>query len=372
MIKIPVRLLPRERAYPILVTSLDDLGAQLKKNRIKNKEAMVFTSPRIGGFYFDQVKRSLQNADFSRIEKHEIPDGEINKNSAEYNLCLTALVKKFPNPGSTPLVVNLGGGVIGDLCGFVAATYRRGLPYIQVPTTLLGFVDCGVGGKVGINFKVGSLEIKNLVGTYYQPKLVLADIQVLKTLDKRELRSGLAEVIKYGVVCDRVLFKFLENKFNVGSILALEPKALMHVFARCYKIKAGLVVKDEKDSKGIRIVLNFGHTIGHALETASGHTLTHGEAISVGMMGAIRLAVHLKDCRVDILERVQAVLIQAGLPVDAKDQRISLKKVMEIIRYDKKSEHHALRFVFPRTMGRHVVREIKDLNLVQTIIKDLI
>jgi len=354
----------QKRAYDILVSFdwLKELGRTFREKKIGDKDVFVFTSPRIGKLYYDRVKKSLIEAGFTRVARHDIPDGEKNKNLEEYKACLDALMRNFPDPSTAPLVINLGGGVVGDIGGFAAGSFRRGIPYVQVPTTLLGCVDCGVGGKVGVNHH----NVKNIIGMFYQPKLVFADLELLKTLSQREIRSGVAEVIKYGVVCNGSFFEFLEK--NISKLISLDKDVLTHVVAECYRIKSKIVEEDELDNRNKRIVLNFGHTVGHALEMAVEPRMTHGEAISVGMIGATRLGVKLGTCSQDIYDRVRNLIKLAGLPTSARKYKPNLDQVMESIKYDKKSVNGSLRFVLPTAIGTWREYDLADEKLVREIV----
>jgi 3-dehydroquinate synthase len=355
------------RSYDILINYgwLSRLGSALQQRGNWN-QAMVFTSPRIGGHYYQEIRRSLEDVGFSRVARHDIPDGEQHKNMAHFEKCLEALAGQFPEPGTVPLVINLGGGVVGDVGGFAASTYRRGIPYVQVPTTLLGFVDCGIGGKVGVNLS----NIKNIVGAFWQPKLVFSDLAVLKTLDAREVRSGVAEVIKYGTVCDQELFGYLEE--SIEKLLSLDRDTLLHVVGACYRLKADVVRKDERDTQGIRMVLNFGHTIGHALEMAANYQMTHGEAISVGMLAATQIAIRLRLCKANVYDRLRALILRAGLPEKAAGFSINSDQVLAIMQHDKKSENGKNRFVLPTNLGTWVREDGVPEDLVREVIETYI
>lgn len=351
-------------AYDIMVGNecLRDLGQTLQQRGL-TADVIVFTSPRIGRLYYKKLDAGLREAGFTHIGRYDIPDGEEHKNEAEWNKALTALNDFCPSPGSLPLVLGLGGGVVGDLGGFAAGTFRRGVPYVQVPTTLLADVDCGVGGKVGVNFS----GVKNLVGMFYQPKLVYADLALLSTLDGREVRSGIAEIIKYAAVCSRELFEYLEK--NMTALVGLDRGVVEHVVRDCYRIKARVVVEDERDDLGKRVVLNFGHTIGHALEMAAGYGMTHGEAVAVGMVAATNIAVRLKVCRQAFLERLVNLITAAGLPVSAGGINAEADDVVKIMRHDKKFINGMNRFVLPVDCGDWCEREgIKD-NIVREVIE---
>ena len=354
-----------DRSYDILIGhSLADLGQTLRQRGMA-ADVMVFTSPRIGNLYYARLEAGLREAGFFRIGRHDIPDGEKNKNTAEWEKAINALATFSPSPDSVPLVINLGGGVVGDLGGFAAASFRRGVPYVQVPTTLLADVDCGVGGKVGVNFG----QVKNLIGTYYQPKLVFVDLTLLKTLTDREIRSGIAEVIKYGTVCRKELFEYLEE--NIERLISLDMRMVLRIVRDCYSIKAKIVEEeeDEHDDSGVRIVLNFGHTIGHALEIPAGYEMTHGEAVSIGMVAATEIAIQQGVCEETLLERLKNLLTRAGLPLDAKQFNIPLDVVMDTMRHDKKFVHGTNHFVLPVACGQWCEREGIPETLVRGVVE---
>lgn len=354
-----------KRSYDIMVCQnrLKDFGKLLQVKK-PSKEVMVFTSPKIGGLHFGKLENSLRSAGFTRIIRHDIPDGEKNKNFAQFTKCIDALTRSFPESGEIPTVVNLGGGVVGDLGGFAAATFRRGVPYVQVPTTLLGDVDCGVGGKVAINFK----KVKNLVGTFYQPVFVFTDLSFLETLDAREVRSGVAEVIKYGAVCSASLFDYLEK--NIEKLLILDSATVRHVVNTCYGLKAEIVRQDEEDNQGIRIVLNFGHTVGHALEMEARYKMTHGEAISIGMIAATRIALQFNKCDESVYSRLRSLIKRAGLPVSIPPEfNINLSRLLGTMRHDKKAVGGANRFVLPTEIGKSCTQVSVDESVISEAVK---
>jgi len=243
------------------------------------------------------------------------------------------------------VVAAVGGGVIGDLAGFVAATYARGLPLVQVPTTLLAQVDSSVGGKVGVNLP----GAKNMVGSFWQPIAVLIDTEVLATLPMREYRAGLAEVVKYGVILDAEFFGWLEA--HVAQLNARDDDCLRHLIARCCQLKAWVVGQDEREQTGLRAVLNYGHTFCHAFETLTGYSqLLHGEAVSIGMLCASRLAERLGRVGTDVTERQRRLLESLGLPIEAPRQ-LDPERVLRAMSHDKKVEHGRLRFVLPSRLG---------------------
>lgn len=353
-----------DRSYDILIGHdwLENFGTTLRE-REKTPNAMIFTSPRIGGLYYDKLARGLQQAGFINVVRHDIPDGDKHKNLEQYVKAMEAIAFHFhPDQTITPLTLNLGGGVVGDIGGYVAGTYARGnaAPYVQLPTTLLACVDSSVGGKTGVDV----LGIKNVAGLFCQPHLVLIDLHMLTTLEPAELRSGLAEVIKYGVVCDRDLFELLESRMD--DLLSLKEPILGRVVAECCRIKADIVQQDEKDDPkiGKRIVLNFGHTIGHAIESASNFRLKHGEAISIGMLAATRLALDLERCNNDLYERLLNLVRRAGLPASVSGLDLDIDEVMKAMEYDKKFINGQNCFVLPTELGNFCVERGVDAALV--------
>lgn len=357
-----------EKSYSILVgyNCLGDLGKQIKQLNLGYTSVFVITSPKIGKLYTLDTVRSLKNAGYEDIVVEELPDGEKNKSYVNINK-FYGKVNKFDNENKKLLVLNLGGGVIGDFGGYLAGTWRRGIDYIQVPTTLLAMVDCGIGGKTGINFK----KQKNSIGLFYQPKLVFADINLLRTLNKRELRSGLAEVIKYGVISDPELFKCVEG--NYDKILNLDnkfdEKLMDYISITSYKIKKEIVEKDEEDRKGIRALLNYGHTIGHAVESASNYAYRHGEAISIGMAVINDIAVQMGIMNQKDAQRIEDLLCKVGLPTRIK--QVNLNDIMEMVEHDKKAINGVNRFIFAIKIGKTIPpRENVDKKLILEAIKN--
>lgn len=367
MRRIHVELGPR--SYPVLVGSglLTGLGELLRSEGIKQVNAFVITNPQVGGIYFDTVAKSLTEAGFVSIVRHEIPSTEEGKNWDEFSKTCAALLEAFPDAGSTPLVVLLGGGVVGDLGGFASAVFRRGVPFVQIPTSLLAAVDSSVGGKVAVNFG----GVKNIMGAFSQPRLVACDLETLNTLSNRELRSGLAEVIKYGAVCSRMLFEQLEAG-GVERLLLRDPATLVEIVARCVRLKADVVEKDELDKLGIRNVLNFGHTVGHGLELSADYTLTHGEAISVGMVAATRIAIHLKMVDEVFLDRLLRLLTKAGLPNSYPNKPGLFDRIIRAMQLDKKFRDGKNLFVLPTGIGTWEPRENVDWNLVHECVRSVL
>lgn len=334
------------RSYVIRVGS--DLLARLGSDCARlglGARCAVISDRNVAARFGKAVHRSLSKAGFDPVSI-TAPAGETSKNLKLVHACYDELAGHRLERSS--FIVALGGGVVGDLAGFVAATYLRGIAFVQVPTTLLAQVDSSVGGKVGVNLKAG----KNLVGAFHQPRLVLCDLDALRTLPSREYRAGLAEVIKYGIIHDASLFERLERE--LPKILARDPKTLGAVVARCCEIKAAVVGQDEREG-GLRAILNFGHTIGHALEAVSSYgTYLHGEAISIGQVAAAelsRLALGLPAREVD---RIRTLFERAGLPTRVALNPARRKRVFEAMRLDKKVSGGEIKFVLAKRIGKAV------------------
>ncbi len=342
-----------QRSYHIYIGRgiLGSLGNRLKKFDYGNK-ALLVSNPNIPAGYRLILIENLAKNGFQVITG-EIADGEAHKNMATalmlYDLAFTGGLDRY-----CP-VIALGGGVTGDVAGFVAATYLRGVPFIQVPTTLLAQVDSSVGGKVAVNHPRG----KNIIGAFYQPDLVLADTGVLVTLPDREIRSGLAEVIKYGVIADYELFEWLEK--NIKKLQSMDIEALAHAVAVSCRIKARVVEQDETE-RGLRAILNYGHTVGHAVEALTGYTsFTHGEAVAIGMAVAARLAVNMGMLPKEDAGRIANLICRAGLPVDLPEG-ISSSELLDSFKRDKKVSGGQLTFVLPERIGRVSVVKGIDKN----------
>lgn len=341
-----------ERSYDIVIgVGLEELGERMGGLRIGKKTAVV-TNPTVRALYGGRVFKSLADAGFLAMPV-EVPDGEQYKTLDWANAVFTALlINTFDR--RSPLVA-LGGGVIGDLTGFAAACFMRGVPFIQVPTTLLAMVDSSVGGKTGVNHSLG----KNMIGAFHQPKLVLMDIDTLKTLPKEEFLAGLAEVIKYGVIADSDLFSYLDK--NRERILAQEAGPLSHIIKRSCEIKAEVVSKDEREG-GFRAILNFGHTLGHAIETHARYALRHGEAVAIGMVYASRLSHRMGHCGAAVPEKVEKLIRDYGLPagLSALKPRPSVSELMDLIQVDKKSDEGKVRYVLPLKIGEAAITKEWD------------
>lgn len=307
---------------------------------------MLVTNQTLAPLYLDRVRGVLENSGV-HVDQVILPDGEQHKSLTVLDQVFTALLAK-PH-GRDTTIVALGGGVIGDLAGFAAASYQRGVRFIQVPTTLLSQVDSSVGGKTAVNHPLG----KNMIGAFYQPVSVVIDLDCLKSLPARELSSGLAEVIKYGIILDRDFFLWLEE--NIEAVRALQHDALAYCIRRCCEIKAAVVAADERES-GMRALLNLGHTYGHAIEAEMGYgNWLHGEAVAAGMVMAAHTARRLGQFSVEDVERVKSLLICAGLPVNGPTQMTPESYLPHMMR-DKKVLAGELRLVLPTAIGQSEVR----------------
>jgi 3-dehydroquinate synthase len=365
--RIEVDLGPR--SYPILIGAglLPSLGVTLRAHGLRQTDAFVITDRKVGPLYFEKVSGALAAADFRRVILHEIAASEGGKNWDEFSSACARLLEAFPEAGSVPVVILLGGGVVGDLGGFVAGVFRRGVPFVQIPTTLLAAVDSSVGGKVAVNFG----GVKNIMGMFNQPRLVVCDLDLLGSLPEREIRSGTSEVIKYGAVCSATLFDRLERG-DLEKLLARDPAVLTDIVAQCVALKARVVEQDEFDKKGIRNVLNFGHTIGHALELSAEYALTHGEAIAIGMIAATRLAVRLGVCPRAFLDRFQPLLERAGLPISFADQPGLFDRILCAMQMDKKFREGKNVFVLPTAVGSWRQMEDVDWALVHDAVRSVL
>lgn len=337
-----IRVSLAERSYDIRLGqgALSEAGGFLSQRKSVSR-AIVITDPNVETPHGIAVGESLAEAGVA-VDLMVVEAGEASK-SVEMADQLWRRVLEAGADRRTAIVA-VGGGVIGDLAGFIAATFARGLHFMQVPTTLLAQVDSSVGGKVGINLP----GAKNMVGAFLQPLGVLIDTDVLSTLPDREFRSGLAEVVKYGVILDEAFFVWLEA--NSDAILARKPAALAHIVARSCELKAQVVSQDEREETGLRAMLNYGHTFAHAFETLTGYgELLHGEAVSMGMTCAARLAARRKLFANELVERQTALLTRFGLPVEPP--AVDSDAAIGVMRHDKKSDRGNLRFILPSRLG---------------------
>lgn len=353
MVKVPLG----NRSYNILIGRdlLAQLGAECSKLKLGQRCAII-SDRNVAPRFAKTVQRSLAKAGFDSF-LITVAAGETAKSIKTVQACYDQLASHRLERKS--FIVALGGGVTGDLAGFVAATYLRGIAFVQVPTTLLAQVDSSVGGKVGVNLKAG----KNLVGAFYQPRVVLCDLDTLKTLPDREYRAGLAEVIKYGIIYDAALFRRLE--IEMPKLLNRDAKSLAHIVARCCEIKADVVGQDETES-GVRAILNFGHTIGHALEAISGYgKYLHGEAISIGQVAAAKLSACISGLPADDVERITKLFQSAGLPIRVKLNSAQLNKLCAAMKLDKKVSAGEIKFVLAQKIGKVAFGQKVPENMVR-------
>ncbi len=345
------------RSYPILVGSglLSKTGMFLSEAGFTDK-AVVVTDTIVGSLYGQIVQDSLTGAGFG-VTTVTLPVGEEQKSLDNASL----LYERMNSTGverNTP-VLALGGGVIGDLTGFAAATYLRGVPLIQIPTTLLAQVDSSIGGKTAVNLET----MKNMVGAFYQPRMVISDVSVLKTLPERELVGALAEVLKYGVIADRSLFEYVTG--NIARIKECEEEILAEVVFRCASIKARVVEQDEKE-KGLRAILNFGHTLGHGVEAVTGFMVNHGEAVALGMLAAGRIARARKMLSDDDLVILEQGIIRSGLPHRLPE--LETDRLLDMMHHDKKVSGGKLVFVLPESIGSvAVVNDVEEAVIREVV-----
>jgi 3-dehydroquinate synthase len=339
-----------ERSYPIHIGEgiLAEIGTELLAIAFPKKIAVV-TNPVVRHLYADVVLNALSAAGFSPVII-EIPDGEEFKTLATVSTVYDALMAAGFDRGCGLLA--LGGGVVGDLAGFVAATFLRGIPFVQIPTTLLAQVDSSVGGKTGVNHPMG----KNLIGAFYQPRLVLIDVTTLTTLSPRDYHAGFAEVVKYGVIRDQLFFAELVE--NTGKLCNHEPAALIRAIKRSCQIKADIVERDERED-GLRAILNYGHTFGHAIENLAGYgEFRHGEAVSIGMVVAAQISANLSLCTFQEVDAIRKLLLAFKLPVVAPEY--PGEKLLAAIGRDKKVHSGLLRMILNRSIGDYEIRTVSD------------
>jgi 3-dehydroquinate synthase len=348
------------RSYAIKIGGglLTRLGNECARLKLGTRCAIV-TDTNAGRNFAKTVYDSLAKTGFEP-SLITVPSGETAKSLRTVQSCYDQLAAHRLERKS--FVIALGGGVVGDLAGFVAATYLRGIPFVQVPTTLLAQVDSSVGGKTGVNLPAG----KNLVGAFYQPRLVLCDLDTLKTLPEREFRAGLAEVIKYGIIRDAKLFAQLER--DLPKILQRDSKILALVIARCCEIKAEVVSKDETES-GLRSILNFGHTLGHAIENSLGYgKFLHGEAISIGQVAAAKLSQTILRLSQRDIERIENLFLRAGLPTQINLNSAQRKKLFDAMRLDKKVSGGEVKFILARKIGRVEFGQKVPAELIEAVL----
>lgn len=348
-----------DNSYDIIIGAglFNKLAADLKGRPLGNAYAIV-TDSNLGNY----GKRLLKDLQSNNIHSHLIafPAGEKSK-SRKIKENIEDKMLELGLSRDT-CIIALGGGVVGDLAGFVAATYMRGIPYIQIPTTLLAMVDSSIGGKVAVDVK----NAKNAIGAFYQPKKVTIDLNFLKTLPKKELVNGLAEVIKHALIKDKTFFHFLEK--NIDKVLELDLDILNQVVKRSCEIKAGIVAEDEKE-KGMRVILNYGHTIGHAVESALNYKISHGHAISIGMNYAAKLSAKKGFLHEGSVIRQNNLLEYVGLSHRLSHHQIKPKKILDCIKFDKKTMNNKLNFVLLNSIGDAFVSDSIDLDDIKTILE---
>jgi 3-dehydroquinate synthase len=351
--KIPVKLESNPYTIAIGHGILGQLPA-LMRNLGLGRDAVIVSHAVIERLHGKVLTASLKKSGYS-VKFFHVPEGEKSKSAA----CALDLIQKISryDVDKKIFIAALGGGVVGDLAGFVAAVYKRGVPYIQIPTTLLAQVDSSIGGKTAIDLDTG----KNMVGAFYQPRLVVTDTRVLKTLSQRQIRNGLSEAIKYGVIDDAKLFAYIEA--NYKKFLQGRPEVLKTIVRRCAAIKARVVSADEKETKGMRTILNFGHTVGHAVEAAGQYNqYHHGEAVGLGMRVAARISAGMKLLKAADEARLNRLITAVGLP--QKITGVRLPQILGLMRHDKKFFGGHNRFVLAKKIGRAVVVQDVPADLI--------
>jgi len=360
MQSIPVRL--KERSYRIEIAAglLDQAGARARLSVTdKAARAVIISNPRVNALYGNRLARSLKAAGF-RTDRFIIGEGERFKNLQTAQSIYSFLIKH--RVARSDILVALGGGVVGDVAGFVAATYLRGIRFVQVPTTLLAQIDSSVGGKTGVNHRLG----KNMIGAFHQPSLVVIDPETLESLPPREMSAGLCEAIKYGVIRDRKLFDRIFRRME--RLKQHDPAEIANLIARCCRIKAEVVRRDEREGD-LRRILNFGHTVGHALEAVTGYRrFLHGEAVGHGMRAASRIAERMAMLESADREAIDEAINRVGpLP---RANTLALSDIISAMHHDKKTEAGRLAFVLPVEIGQVVIRSDVPLEVVRSALKD--
>jgi 3-dehydroquinate synthase len=354
MRKVNVEL--ADRSYEILIGSgLLDSTATLLDMRGSSKKTVIISNTTVSKLYGKNLKEALSGKGYDAAIL-TVPDGEAYKSLDTAGRLYTGLTECFAER-STP-VLALGGGVIGDLAGFVAATYMRGIPLVQIPTTLLAQVDSSIGGKVAVDHE----KLKNKIGTFYQPSIVISDISTLKTLPKKEFANGMAEVIKSAVIRDSAFFVFIKQ--NLEAIIKQDNDVIEEMVFRAASIKASIVTRDEMDT-GIRNILNFGHTIGHAIESVSNLKIAHGQAIAIGMIAEAKIARSMGIFEKYELEALENLLSDAGLSTEIP--AMNTDKILQAIKHDKKTVDGKIRFILPRNIGDVYITDQVDISTVREV-----
>ncbi|MCK4840541.1 MAG: 3-dehydroquinate synthase [Methylococcales bacterium] len=347
----------KEKSYPIYIGSGLLQEKELLVKHIKSRQVIVVTNTTVGTIYLNSV---LKHLDGFQVEVIELPDGEQFKTLEYVTKIFDKLLESKFNRSAT--LIALGGGVIGDMGGFAAACYQRGIPFIQIPTTVLAQVDSSVGGKTGVNHALG----KNMIGAFYQPQCVLADMDVLNTLDDRQLIAGIAEIIKYGLIRDLVLFEWLEN--NMSLLLQRDSNALAYVIERSCANKAEIVAEDEFES-GIRAILNLGHTFGHAIETGMGYgKYLHGEAVAIGIGFASDLSKRMGWLSKEEVDRIIALLKSAKLPV-VPPKEMAVEQYIDLMAVDKKNIDGKIRLILLESIGKATLPVSVEQSLLEQTLR---
>jgi len=346
-----------DRSYPIHIGKNLLSNAQLILPYLKRKHVAIVTNTTVAPLYLEVLSQSLR-AEGVTVLSIILPDGEVYKNAETLNKIYDALLENRCERSTT--LIALGGGVIGDLTGYAAATYLRGVPFIQIPTTLLSQVDSSVGGKTGINHPFG----KNMIGAFYQPQLVLADIGTLQTLPPREFSAGVAEVIKYGLIRDADFFDWLET--NIEKLMSLDEAALSYAIYRSCQNKAEVVARDEHEN-GERALLNLGHTFGHAIENAMGYGVwLHGEAVGAGTIMAADLSERMGWLAAEDMVRIKALLLKSKLPIEAP--KLGVERYLSLMQLDKKVADGKIRLILQKSIGSAVITSDYDADkLMETL-----
>lgn len=361
--------LPQE-SYEIVIQSgsLDTLGGRMASLKL-GKKVLIVSNPTVFPHYGEIAIASLEQAGY-QVSTCILPDGENYKNLESIQKIYDTAIAQRLERSST--MVALGGGVIGDMTGFAAATWLRGINFVQVPTTLLAMVDASIGGKTGVNHPQG----KNLIGAFYQPKLVLIDADVLKTLPVREFRAGMAEVIKYGVIWDRELFAMMEARpqldemNHVTESTTTGESLINEILIRSCQAKADVVGKDEKEA-GLRAILNYGHTIAHAVESLTGYTrINHGEAVGIGMVAAGKIAANLNMWKDTETQRQNALVTKAGLPTQIP-QDLDIEQIIDTLQLDKKVKSGKVRFILPTQIGVVTITDEVPAETIRQVLEEM-
>ena len=353
-----------QQGYEIAIApgSLEALGEKMSSLKL-GKKVLLVSNPTIFKHYGEKAIASLQAAGFE-VASCILPAGERFKNLNSIQKIYDSALENRLERSAT--IVALGGGVIGDMAGFAAATWLRGIHVVQVPTTLLAMVDSAIGGKTGVNHPQG----KNLIGAFHQPRLVLIDPEVLKTLPVREFRAGMAEVIKYGVIWDAELFAQMEASKHLNQLRYIKPELIESILIRSCQAKADVVSKDEKEA-GLRAILNYGHTIGHAVESLTGYrVVNHGEAVGIGMVAAGQIAVELGMWQKEDTERQNALIKKAGLPTQLPSG-LDIEAIIDALQLDKKVKAGKVRFVLPTQMGVVTVTDEVPADIIRQVLQGM-